>query len=294
MKLTNHAGLPGPLVAALAEHEAKYDKGSADFSITELIGPARIAVLRQRHRDEIERDAADSIWSLFGTAVHEILRRGASGNVLSEERLMMSLGGVTISGGIDFYDEATATLDDYKSCSVYAIKDGLKDEWVAQLNGYSLLLRSQGWPVKRVRIQALLKDWHAAEAKRNAEYPAACWKTIEAPLWSDEEARNYFLVRSEIHRAAKAGKLPLCTESERWAKPPMHAVMKAGRKSAVRLFTHRQDADALAISLGAGHSVVDRPGESVRCASYCDVAPWCDWWQAQVAAARQSLLETAT
>lgn len=282
MKLTNAANLPEPLVAAVSATEAKYSRGAAEFSITELIGPARIHALRARHQNEIERDASDLIWSLFGTAIHEVLRRGASGNVLSEERLSMKVGDAVISGGIDFYDEASATVCDYKSCSTFAVKDGPKDEWVAQLNGYAMLLRAHGFKVERLRIEALLKDWHAAEAKRNPDYPPVCWAGLDIPLWTAGKCQAFYIERIAAHRAARAATpegMAVCTDEERWVKPTVYAVMKEGRKSAVKLHESQAEAEAHAAELGKGHSVVHRPGESTRCASYCDVSRFCGWWQ---------------
>jgi hypothetical protein len=71
--------------------------------------------------------------------------------------------------------------------------------------------------------------------------------------------------------------LPECTASERWQRNTVFAVMKKGRKTAVKLYeekeyaeTHRQmDPDNL--------SVVERPGISVRCEDgYCSAAEFCE------------------
>ena len=79
MKITNKAGLPEAIVQAVRADP--YDKGAARFSVTELIGPPIIRLLHQQHDDEVEEDAADRIWSLFGSAVHGILERAASSEI---------------------------------------------------------------------------------------------------------------------------------------------------------------------------------------------------------------------
>ena len=103
MKITNKAGLPEAIVQAVRADP--YDKGEARFSVTELIGPPIIRLLRQRHEDEVEEDAADRIWSLLGTAVHGVLERAASsedGNIeFIEKRLFIERLGVKIGGQID-------------------------------------------------------------------------------------------------------------------------------------------------------------------------------------------------
>jgi len=49
--------------------------------------------LKHKHRHELESDAADMVWSLFGSAVHGILEQGADDDHILEERLYASLGG---------------------------------------------------------------------------------------------------------------------------------------------------------------------------------------------------------
>ena len=48
-----------------------------------------------------------------------------------------------------------------------------------------------------------------------------------------------------------------------------YVVMKPGRKSAVKLHEDEEEAHAHSASLGHGHTVVTRPGESKRCYRWC-------------------------
>lgn len=90
------------------------------------------------------------------------------------------------------------------------------------------------------------------------------------------------------HLAARAalekGQAPApCTAAERWERPPVFAVRIPGRKSAVKLHTDPAGASDQARALKNGY-VEHRPGEPVRCTSYCPVVGWCPQRQAGLAA----------
>jgi hypothetical protein len=75
VKITNKHNLPQTIVNAL--QRPTYSKGKADISVTELIAPPQLVALKHKHKDDLESDAADMVWSLFGSAVHSILEQGA-------------------------------------------------------------------------------------------------------------------------------------------------------------------------------------------------------------------------
>ena len=54
-----------------------YSRGKADISVTELINPPQIAVLKRVHRNDIEEDLVDRFWALMGTNIHKILEDAA-------------------------------------------------------------------------------------------------------------------------------------------------------------------------------------------------------------------------
>lgn len=70
MKFTNKLNLPQGIVNACLR---EYDKGKADYSITQLLKPAQEHRLLQLNADKIIVDVADEIWKIFGSAVHAIL-----------------------------------------------------------------------------------------------------------------------------------------------------------------------------------------------------------------------------
>lgn len=277
MRLTNNYGLPQAIVDAVKNDE--YTKGEADISVTTLIAPPRKAVLQDEHKEQIVEDAADRIFSLMGQSIHTILER-ANRTAIAERRLSIKVDGWTISGGMDLYDE-DGILTDYKVTSVYAVKADTKDEWIQQLNSYAEILRQHGHPVKGLKIVAILRDWSKTKSNREQGYPETQVVTIPLTLWTSEEALRFIKNRIALHKQARV-KLPECSETERWAKPTVYAVMKAGRKSAVKLHDFLPQAYAQAAG-DPNLSVVVRPGESTRCRFYCSVSQFCEQYQAMKA-----------
>ena len=75
--------------------------------------------------------------------------------------------------------------------------------------------------------------------------------------------------------------LPLCSAEDRWQKDNAWAVMKEGRKSAVRVFDNEKDAKELN-KTDAKFYIEFRKGESVRCEKYCLVKEWCNQYQNEI------------
>lgn len=286
MKLTNHLGLPEPLVRAIARDS--YVRGTADLTVTELIAPPRQVALLREHRDTLEEDAADCIFRLFGKAIHEILKQSAIDhygadeevpqNVIVEERLSMPIAGWTVSGQLDHFVLApTGRLDDWKITSVWSVLDGIKEEHEAQLNCYAHLLRSRGYDVNGLQVVAILRDWSKLRAQREPDYPQTQVLRLPGRLWTPEETQAFMETSVGLHRAARTV-LPSCTAEERWERPTRYAVMKAGAKRALKLFDTAEDAALFAQAQKANVTVETRPGEAVRCAHYCGASAVCTQW----------------
>ncbi|MBK1733636.1 hypothetical protein [Thiococcus pfennigii] len=286
MRITNHANLPEAIVEAIRRDP--YDAGPCDISLTRLIGPPQIRILERRHDEAIEEDAADRIWALVGQIGHGILER-AENTAIAERRLFADVAGWRISGQLDrLVVLPDGRLQDYKFTSVWACQDGPKEEWVAQLNALRWLLHANGYPPTRtLEIVAILRDWSRGKARAGGGYPRHQVRVLPVGLWTLEEAESYLIGRVRLHQAAEAAAaegrpLPECTPEERWARPDTYAVRKPGRKTALRVFERAAEAHALAAATPDGY-VEARPGEAVRCAGYCAVAPFCAQRQAELA-----------
>ena len=293
MIITNNFNLPDVVVSALTQDD--YTKGKSNRSVTQLIDSPQVAVLARENADDIEQDAVDFLWSRFGTSVHTMFEKAAEGadKVISEERMFAEVLGWTISGAVDLQElsDGGRIVSDYKVTSVWSVIFA-KKEWDNQLNCYAWLIRkSHGAVVKQLRIIAIIRDWQRRRASEDSTYPQSPIKIIEIPLWSDEEQDKYVEERVRLHQEAEfsrltGGEIEECTQGETWKKDDSYAVMKKGRKRAVRVLASQQDADEFidAIEIEPEkHSVDIRKGEATRCIqNWCRVNKWCPQFSKEV------------
>jgi len=285
VRITNRLGLPDAIVRAVTNDE--YTRGESDISVSQLISPPRLTALWALHDDEIEEDVIDRIWALLGQAVHTILER-AGDDALTEERLFVDRLGWRISGQFDRVvlvnrGSDTYEVNDYKLTSAWSVQHGGKDSWTQQLNLYSLLLREHGFRVVKAGVVAFLRDWRRNDALRYQDYPQHQVARVPIEVWDDDAQEHFLADRIKAHQATRGpdGILPDCTPEERWQQPAKFAVMKAGRKSALRLFDN-SDAAWQYRGLqpkGKDITVVKRPGKNTRCEGYCAVSGFCSQWK---------------
>ena len=289
MKITNNQNLPEAIVRAVTNDP--YDGQGSDISATRLLQPPRINVLTKRHYDDLEEDVADRIHSLVGQSVHHVIERAAmdTGDLV-EERLFVNnddTQGWTLSGQFDYLSK-DGQLIDFKTTSAWAALDALpngKNEWEAQLNILDYLIRHNDvkYKVKSLAICAILRDWSKLKALQSDNYPKQQVVMIPVKRWSPEEQDAYVKGRIALHKsAALQEEPPVCSPEERWNKPDTYAVMKDGRKSAVRLLPTMDEAKQFikdnGMSEGKGCKIVLRKGEDTRCAHYCAVRDFCSHW----------------
>lgn len=282
MKVTNKLGLPEPIVQAI--RNSGYNKGESDITATGLIEPARIGALKEKYAEELTEDASSLIYSLQGQSVHTILERAAialqAQGYIPEQRFYISVGGWKVGSQIDVFHPETGLLQDYKVTSVYAVRDGIKEEYAQQMNIQAECLRQNGHDVKRLQIVAILRDWSKLEYARDPDnYPPHQVKVLDVPLIPSADVLAFLEQRVAAHKAARAGQLPLCTAAERWARPDVWAIKKDGASRAARLCSTKEAADMALEAAGAKHSIEYRPGVSVRCQAYCPVASKCTQYQ---------------
>jgi hypothetical protein len=285
VKVSNRLNFPQALVDAVTNDG--YSKGNADFSITELLSPPRQSALRRQHENDIEEDASERIWSLYGQLVHKLLERANRASHV-EARLFMEINGIRISGQIDSFEIKDGEMTDWKFVSAYKFKDGLPLEYEQQQNCYVELARANSIDVKRSNIVGLLRDHSKLEAKREASYPQLPVIRVEVPIWEREKVIAFLKERIALHVAARTT-LPQCSEEDRWARPTKYAVMKKGAARATKLYDTKEAAETHAAT-SKDFFVEHRPGENVRCESYCPVAKFCTQFQALKAAEGQKRL----
>ena len=274
--LTNKFNLPEAIVNAVSNDS--YDAGNSDISCTRLIAPARQVALQRKHSEEIVEDVSDRVWSLLGQSVHHILERAATDDDTVEERYYDTIDGWKVSGQVDLISKGT--LYDFKVTSVWSVLDGAKTDWVNQLNVLHYLADDPS--IERLAIIAILRDWSKLRALK-CHYPKAQVVEIEIPLWTRQEQEAYILERVRKHKNAQTNltlntEMAWCTDEELWKRSDVFAVMKEGRKSAVKLCDTEADAESRVENLGGKHYVEYRKGEAVRC-GYCSVRDFCSQYK---------------
>jgi len=290
MKLTNNFGMPETILNVIARPQ--YSKGKANMSVTELLNSPRIVQLKRKHWDELTEDAADMVWSIFGTAIHNVLEHGKGDNHIVEERIHVELDGMRISGAIDLQERTPEgiILSDYKTTSAWAVMNE-KQDWHNQLNSYAYLVEAaKKLPVCKLQIVAIVRDWSRRDATTREGYPKAPIVVIDIPLWSFDERLAYVRSRISLHGDAlfemeTDGDMPDCTPDEMWEKPTSYALKKDGNVRAKSVHETREAADkALADATekakkGEKFLIEVREGDRTRCSSFCQVAGMCSQYK---------------
>lgn len=283
MKFTNKYNLPQAVFDVLSNDG--YKAGKDDFSATSLLKSPRQLQLYRRHFSDIEEDVSDRVWSLLGQAAHGILEKHGDDTSLVEERLYTTIFDRVLSGQVDHYHEGCVT--DYKVTSVWTVmRDTKIHDWTEQLNIYAHIFRKNDFPIKRLQIVAILRDWSETEKLRYKDYPASPIMVIPITVWEENKCEQFVHTKMGKHIAAEKlpdDELPPCSEKDTWQAPNVYAVMKEGRKTAIKLHDTLEAAQDHACQLtdeGGNHIYIQtRLGTCRNCERYCSVASFCNQWK---------------
>lgn len=323
MKFTNKTGIQSQaLIDALCDDDYDLTKKPDNvWSCTEIIGSAKIAVLKRRHWDDMVVDASDRLWVMLGSAMHMVVEHKIATKTrerLSEERWVLRVPCVDgdwkcwflnkgekienqswykkedyyVSGRMDTYDASEKVLEDYKFTSAWTfVFNSREDEWTAQLNMNRFAVELAGFPVEKLRIGGLLRDWDKKKVSDDSNYPKGSIVEKDIKILSDDEVKEYIIKRVTIHAAAmdfEDDDIPECTQEERWYRGGKYALMKMGRKRAEKLFEETPDGKKEAewmckqmneADKGNPFYIEPRPGEDKRCHEYCDCNDFCHYFQ---------------
>ena len=239
------------------------------ISVTTLLQPAWMVYLQDRHWDEIVVDPMSLLPAALGNAWHEEAAKCDPGGGMSEARIEVPIGDWTLTGQPDYWDPDV--IVDRKTAKVWSRVFG-KPEWEQQLNLYRWLIHTAtGNLIPRLEVHVLYTDWTDRGAMRNADHPRKRFEVIEAPVWGIDTADRF--IEKRLSALEKAIVDP-CTPEERWERGEWWAVMKPQRKTAVKRCGDEDEAYQIAKSITGGY-VEHRPGEKIRCKSWCNVSQFC-------------------
>jgi len=305
MLYTNRFNLPPPVVKALSTDD--YEK-HGDYSVTELINPPRLSFLKRRHAHEITVDVMSHLWSMRGRAMHYIMSMAKVPGALVEQRFIMPFKGIQVSMQPDYiypYKDKEFELLDFKDTSVYAIKDGVKEEWIKQDNIYRKGFGFQGHNITSMKNVVILKDWSYTDChiKKTYKYPNAEVQIVDVPIWPEEQVDRFLTERITLFESCKMlpdNQLPECSIYERWGTLDTFAVVKLNKEgkegNAVRggtKFKTRVEAEAFqeerwkkaednkSKSIKRNDTTIQyREGEPTkRCERYCEAKAFCSQYK---------------
>lgn len=281
MIVSNRLNLPAAFVNAVSttRHNAP-----GCFSATTLNKGAKEIILSDRHFDEITVDAADSVWAVWGTAVHALLESQPDNN-FHEEKFKVPVCNSFVTGQVDSYDMEHATIFDWKTASVWKVQFADFGDWYKQGMTYAWLLKQSGLDVRHCVFVALLKDHSKSKAAKDASYPQSPVFKYEFDVTDEELQQTEARIIAKVQEIESAYKLDddaiePCSAEERWADGEKWAVMKNGRKTAIKLFDNSADADAMAGEMGNAYYVEHRPAISRKCGEYCNCKEFCNFYKA--------------
>ena len=274
MKITNKLNLPDEIVSAVSTREP-----SGSYSASMLTKTPRMVWLNRRHYSEMSEDVTERIWSLFGTAVHAVLAESESEQSINEQYLSHIFeDGNKISGMADVYKNGK--ISDWKVKSVWSVvyfDDESRFELESQLNTYAFLFSKAGFSVEALEAVFILRDWQQSKDIYDQNYPQSQVVVIPIQVWGEEETEEYIrlkIANFEKYKEVPDNELPECTPKERWAKPPKWALMKKGRKRAVKLFDEKPAGE-----LEPDHFWEERKGEMFKRCEYCSARDFCNQYQ---------------
>lgn len=275
MKITNHENLPDPIVQACMPEE-----DVEGLRVTSLLNGVCETILKERHWDELEMDAADMIWMIFGSAVHMWLEMSKEGDdEFREERLSMKISNTILTGKSDLFTKDGIT--DYKTTSVYKVLFGETEEWEKQLKLYAMLWTDAGFKVKSGEIVALMKDHSKPKARREPGYPKYPVKVFKWDFTDKdiEDTKKWATEKIKLIESLKDvpdSALPTCSREERWATNTTWAIKKQGVKKAKKVCKTKAEAERELLNY-KGCYIEERPGEDKKCLDYCMVKDFCPY-----------------
>ena len=189
-----------------------------------------------------------------------------------------------MSFGLGWFDEKrkNETVYDWKTASTWKVQFNDFSDWDKQGLIYAWLMKQNGLKVKEIKFVALLKDHSKSKARKDFEYPQKpvvvhTVKVTEEALKEIEAFINLKVRQFEVAETLVDEKLTPCTKEERWATDDKWAIMKAGRKTALKVCESEEQAKELMGSLG-GTSIEYRKGESKKCEDYCNCKAFCPFY----------------
>jgi hypothetical protein len=259
------------------------------FRVTELLKPPLMLSLKEKYResDKWVIDASHYLPMLFGTSLHAMVEGEDTEEIMFECQVSQvidfggDIGKVQVVGTIDEIRIPLNTLVDNKTSQVSSANYPIDENYILQLNIYGYIVGFTSIPKPRLFLRYFYKDWTAAHASRDSEYPQTMLVEKEVPVMSREKVEKELKIRLIDHLCNPDRP---CTHAERCfgRNDITYAVMGPKKDRAIRVFPTLDEAETFRSTLppvkreGAS---IDVRGTDSRCKLYCDVRSVCSYAQ---------------
>lgn len=269
MKFTNKYHLPDYLESYLKRF---YKSDPYRIGVTSLIDEPLPRYLLMKHWDEMIVDVSEFLTSIKGQGIHTLFQDKLP-------KIEIEQNGFTIVGEAD--KEFLNNLIDIKVTSVWTLiyKSQLAG-YEKQLNVYDWLkVKKYGKGFDKLLIDMFFDDWKINKTKQkgNWSYPKILFKRIEVKKWSFEQQEQFVKEQLQKHKESLTNPKE-CSPESKWQSHNTYAIMRKGRKSAVRVFDTQQEAEKYP-KKKTGDFIEERKGECKRCNNYCLVNKFCPYYR---------------
>jgi len=291
MKITNHFKLPYSFYKVACDMVRPMVDG--EMHVTTAISPPQVVALQRKHWNELEQDCSDLVWAIFGSAVHSIMEKikTEKREVFIEQKLEMQFDKYKLVGTPDVYTDKSEDamgvncITDWKTAGLYVYKNGIKPEWVAQLNIYKAMFENlhPDFSAQRLEIVVFFKDWTKSASRRIDNYPNWAGQTYNAPIWDKKYTLDYINTILNEHKEAENGNIRPCTDEETWHQGDAYKVYKGKNVRCVNGGTFDNGAEAIEMARALGmqdeknkYRVEKHMGTRNRCQdNWCLVNKYC-------------------
>jgi hypothetical protein len=292
-KLENKLNLPEPFPTIVRSMISWFPQPER-YSVTSLLAPPLTRTLKIEYWDDLVVDVKDYLYMLDGIALDEYLEKWTiqMDDVVVQHKMEVPFvvegNKVVVVGKTDLirFDDQHVDIEDWKrtTVNIKTQKERLF-EYQFQLNCYKYMwLNIHGIPVRNLWLNPYYRDWKKMQAYFGS-HPKGQFEQVRMESWTPEKTESLIRERLLDHTLHPRRE---CTPEEKWQTPTTYAVMKKGRKSALRVLDSYKEAETWCKSIGhvidtKGISIEVRLGGCNKCKFYCDVASVCPFYEGEVA-----------